>query len=80
MATGDCRTEQDARTLGDAIRGLMSLGKLSVPQGSSELMRLYDSVQVDQQQKSVKLSANIAPDLIDKLLQLTDTVRGTRVP
>jgi hypothetical protein len=79
VATGDCRTEQDAKTLGDAIRGLMSLGKLSVPQGSSELMRLYDSVQVDQQQKSVKLSANFAPDLIDKLLQLTDTARGPKV-
>ena len=78
VATGDCRTEQDAKTLGDAMRGLVSLGKMSVPQGQSDLLRLYDSVQVDQQQKSVKLVANVAPDLIDKLLQLTDTVRTPR--
>jgi hypothetical protein len=78
QATGDCRTEQDAKTLGDALRGLVSLGKMSVPQGQADMMRLYDSVQVDQQQKSVKLSANIAPDLIDKLLQLTDTARGPK--
>lgn len=78
VATGDCRTDQDAKTLGDAIRGLVSLGKMSVPQGQSDLMRLYDSVQVDQQQKSVKVIVNIAPDLIDKLLQLTDTARGPR--
>ena len=41
-------------------------------------MRLYDSVQLDQQQKSVKLSADIAPDLFDKLLQLTDSARSLR--
>jgi hypothetical protein len=78
VATGDCRTEQDAKTLGDAMRGLVSLGKMSVPQGQSDLLRLYDSVQVDQQQKSVKLIATVAPDLIDKLMQLTDTARGPR--
>jgi hypothetical protein len=78
VATGDCHTDQDAKTLGDAIRGLVSLGKMSVPQGQSDLLRLYDSVQVEQQQKSVKLIANVAPDLIDKLMQLTDTARGAR--
>jgi hypothetical protein len=76
--TADCRTDTDAKTLGDAIRGLVSLGKMSVPQGQGDMLRLYDSVQVDQQQKSVKLLANVAPDLIDKVLQLTDTVRTPR--
>jgi hypothetical protein len=77
VATGDCRTEEDAKTLGDALRGLVSLGKMSVPQGQTDLTRLYDSVQVDQTQKSVKVTANIAADLIDKVLQLTDTARGS---
>jgi hypothetical protein len=78
VAAGDCRTEQDAKSLGDALRGLVALGKMSVPQGQTDLLRLYDSVQVDQAQKSVKITTNIAPDLIDKLLQLTDTARGSR--
>jgi hypothetical protein len=78
VAIGDCRTDQDAKNLGDAVRGLISLGKMSVPQGQSDLMRLYDSVAVDQQTKTVKLTANIAPDLMDKVLQLTDTTRGRR--
>jgi hypothetical protein len=78
VATGDCRTDQDAKTLGDALRGLVGLGKMSVPQGQSDLLRLYDSVQVDQTQKSVKVTANVAPDLIDKLMQLTDTARSPR--
>ena len=66
------------KSLGDALRGLVALGKMSVPQGQTDLLRLYDSVQVDQAQKSVKITTNIAPDLIDKLLQLTDTARGSR--
>jgi hypothetical protein len=78
VATADCRTEPDAKSLGDAIRGIIGLGKLSVPQGQTDLIRLYDSVQVDQTQTSVKVRANIAPDLTDKLLQLTDTARGSR--
>jgi hypothetical protein len=78
VAAGDCRTDQDAKTLGDALRGLVSLGKLSVPQGQTDLLRLYDSVAVDQQAKVVKLTADIAPELMDKVLQLTDTTRGLR--
>jgi hypothetical protein len=78
VATGDCRTEQDAKSLGDALRGLVGLGKLSVPQGQTDLLRLYDSVQVDQAQNTVKVAANIAPDLIDKLVQLSDSARSGR--
>jgi len=78
VASGQCRTEQDAKSLGDALRGLVGLGKMSVPQGQTDLLRLYDSVQVDQTQNSIKLTARIAPDLIDKLLQLTDTARNPR--
>jgi hypothetical protein len=68
VATGECRTEQDAKTLSDALRGLVSLGKLSAPKGQTDLLRVYDAIQVDQQQKSVKLAASIPPELIDKLL------------
>ena len=75
VATGDCKAEQDAKAIGDLLRGVVSLGKLSVPQGQTDLMRLYDSIQVDQQQKVVKLVVNVSPDLIDKLLQLLGSAR-----
>ena len=78
-ATGDCRTDQDAKGLGEALRGLISLGKMATPQSQPDLMRLYDSIQVDQQRKVVKLTANIAPALIDKLMAVTaDVPRPTR--
>jgi hypothetical protein len=79
VATGDCKAEQDAKSIGDLLRGIVSLGKLSVPQGQSEMMRLYDSIQVDQQQKSVKLVVKVAPDMIDRLLEVMGTVRPKKM-
>src|SRR5262249_3945169 len=38
VAMGECRTEQDAKSLADALRGIVGLGKLSVPQGQTDLM------------------------------------------
>ena len=76
---GDCRTDPDARNLGDALRGLVSLGKMTVPQNQPDLLKLYEAVNVDQQQKVVKLTANIPPESIDKLLSLFKNVpRPTR--
>jgi hypothetical protein len=79
VATGDCKAEQDAKAIGDLLRGVVSLGKLSVPQGQTELLRIYDSVQVDQQQKVVKMVINVPPDLIDKLVQLLGSTRPKRL-
>jgi hypothetical protein len=75
VATGDCRTEQDAKTLGDALRGIVGLGKMSVPQGQTDLLRLYDAIKVDQTANAVKVTATFPMDVIDKLLQLTDNVK-----
>ena len=79
VANGDCKAEQDAKAIGDLLRGVVSLGKLSVPQGQSELMKLYDSIQVDQQQKAVKVVVNVPPELIDRLLQLMGSARPKKL-
>ena len=73
--TGDCRTEQDAKTLGDAARGMVGLGRLSVPENQPEMLRLFDGIKVEQKQQSVQLNVNIPPDLIDRLIKLTEPRR-----
>jgi hypothetical protein len=70
---GLCRTDADAKNLGDAARGLVGLGRLSVPEKQPELLRLWDGIKVDQQQRSVKITVTIPPDLIDKLIDLVGT-------
>lgn len=75
---GDCRTEQDAKTLGDAARGLVGLGRLTVPEGKPEMMRLFDGIKVDQKQNTILVNVNIPADLIDGLLQMSES-HGSRI-
>src|SRR5205823_8866137 len=72
-AKGECRTEQDAKNLSDAARGMVGMGRLSVPENQPEMLRLFDGIKVEQKQGAVQLNVNIPPDLIDKMLQMTDT-------
>lgn len=73
-ATGLCTTEQDARTLHDALRGLVGLGRLSVPDNQPELARFYDGIKVEQQQRSLKITVSEPLDLLDKLLEMTGSL------
>jgi hypothetical protein len=77
---GLCRTEQDAKNLGDAARGLVGLGRLSVPENQPELLRLWDGIKVDQQQRTVKITLAIPQDLIDKLVDLLGKQPLPRLP
>jgi len=78
VATGVCRTEQDARTLGDALRGLVGLARLSTPDNEPELLRAYDGIRIQQQQRSVRVEAQVPQDLLDKLLARAES--GPKTP
>jgi hypothetical protein len=73
MAQGNCATEADAKSLGDAARGLIGFGRLSVPDNQPELLRIWDGIRVEQNQRVITISANISQDLIDKLVQMFET-------
>jgi len=79
-ANGWCRTEQDAKTLADAARGMVGLGRLSVPENQPEMLRLFDGIKVEQQKRSILVNVHIPPDLIDRLLQMTDTRPKPQLP
>jgi hypothetical protein len=66
---GVCRNEQDAKSLSDAVRGLVGIGRLSTPDNQSELLRAYDGIKVEQQQRSVLVNAAIGPELVDSLFE-----------
>jgi hypothetical protein len=71
--SGVCRTEPDAKNLGDAARGLVGLGRLSVPENKPEMLRLWDGVKVDQQQRTINITVSIPQDLVDKLVDMLRT-------
>jgi hypothetical protein len=49
---------------------VIGIGRLSTPDNRPELLRLYDTIKVEQIQKRVDVSAQVAPDLEDKFLDL----------
>jgi hypothetical protein len=75
---GSTATEQDAVTLRDTAKGLIGFGRLSVPENQSEMLKLWDGITVEQDGKSVGIRADIAQNLIDKLVQMLSSAPGGR--
>ena len=65
--TGDSRTEADAKTLADSLRGLAALARMGV-QRKPDLLRALDSIQVKQEGRVVQVNVDIAEDLAEKLV------------
>ena len=72
--TGECKSDQDAKSLGDAARGMVALGRLNVPENQPEMLRLFDGIKVEQKQRSIQVNVNISAELIDRMLQKNATV------
>lgn len=76
--TGVCRSEQDAKNLGDTARGMIGLGRLAVPEKEPELLRLWDGIKVDQQQRTVNITVAVPEDLAEKMVDLLGSRSGVR--
>lgn len=72
---GVAKTEQDAKTLGDALRGFVGLGRLTVPENQPQMLQVFDGIKVDQQQRSLRVTIQIPADLVDQLLKMTEPGR-----
>lgn len=68
-ADGTCSTEDGARQIHDALKGLIGMGRLTTPDNRPEMLRLYDSIQVNQSQRVLHIRANISSDLVDSLFE-----------
>jgi hypothetical protein len=72
-----CRGEQEAQTLHDALRGILGLARLSTPDSEPDLLRVWDAVQISREQRAVRVRAQVAPELLDKLLGKLTAGGGT---
>jgi len=70
IAVVNCNTERDAKFVHDLVRGLVGFGRLNTPDNQPDLLKLYDAVQVTQQQAQTKVTANVPQELADKFLDL----------
>jgi len=67
---GTTATEKGALNLRDAVRGMVGLGRLKVPENQPELLRVWDGITADRQGRSIIVRADIAQELLDKLIQM----------
>jgi hypothetical protein len=70
LAIANCQTERDAKFIHDLLRGLIGFGRLRTPDNQPELLKLYDAIQVTEQQMQAKVTAHVPQDLADKFLDL----------
>jgi hypothetical protein len=75
---GIAATGQDAINLRDMAKGLIGLGRLSVPEGRPEMLALWDGITVAQEGPSVAIRADIPPRLIDRLVQMLGSMPAGR--
>lgn len=73
---GVTATEQDAVNLRDTAKGLIGFGRLSVPENQSELLKLWDGITVEQEGRNVSIRADIAQNLVDRLVQILSAGPG----
>lgn len=73
-AHGTTAQARDAQNLRDAVRGLVGLGRLSVPESQPELLRLWDGITAEQTGRAIALHIDIAQDLIRKLVEMLGSV------
>jgi hypothetical protein len=69
-ARGATRTEQDASNLRDAVRGMVGLGRLQVPDNQPELLRAWDGITAEQQGRSIAVHVDIPKELADELIDM----------
>lgn len=67
-ATGDCRTDQDAKTLAESLQALLALARASVSTRQPDMEHVFAGVRVTQAARSVKVTFEVPEDLAEKLV------------
>ncbi len=70
--------EKDAMNLRDAAKGLIGLGRLSVPENRPELLKFWDGFNVEQDGRSFALNIDVSGDLIDQMVQMLSAPTARR--
>jgi hypothetical protein len=72
-----CISAEGAQRVHDALRGGIGLARLSTKDNETDLLKLYDAIQVDQDGNLVRVHADLSGDAADKLLALLPQVKSS---
>lgn len=68
-AVGLCKTAEDAKTLGDAARGFVAIGRLAASQKEPELMSVLDGIRVEERNNELNVFVQMDQRTLEKLLE-----------
>ena len=68
--TGNCASDQDAKSLYDALKALTGLGRLAIPKDKPEEGRLLDGLRVTQEVHKVNIHIEEPEELVDTFVNL----------
>ena len=71
-----CISDEGAQRVRDALRGGLGLARLTTKDNQLGLLRLYDSVHIDQQNSVIHVRSDLAPDLANQLLSYIPQLRN----
>ena len=70
LVTGNCASDQDAKSLYDALKALSGLGRLAIPKDKPEEGRLLDGLRVTQDAHKVNIHIEEPEELVDTFVNL----------
>lgn len=71
-----CVSDEGAKRVRDALRGGIGLARLTTRDNELDMLRLWDSIQVTQDQQTIRVNADFSASLTDKLLANLRELRG----
>lgn len=66
----DCKSQDDARQIHDALRGIIGMGRLNTPNKEPELLRMYDSINVVQDNAAVRVKIQAPDELVERMIEV----------
>jgi hypothetical protein len=68
-ANGVCNTSQDAQQIRDAVKALVGIGRLSTKSDQPDMLKVYDGIQVFNDQQNVKVDIRVEERIVDQFLR-----------
>jgi hypothetical protein len=62
-----CVSQDGATRVNDALRGAVAIGRLSTKDNETALLKIYDAVQIERQENTVRVNAQLSGDQIQEL-------------
>jgi hypothetical protein len=71
-----CKSPAGAQRVNDVMRGLIGLARLSTHDNELDLLRMWDSLSISKDEQIVRVQADLAADLSDKMIDKLTVLRG----